>query len=84
MSEVRMCDRCGRVFSLAESGWQTGAITTLAEDDDGNEYQKRVSMDSCPDCAVAVKGRRPRLSLEAAEKELDAIHDRLEALGTNG
>jgi hypothetical protein len=68
MSEVRMCDRCGRVFSLAESGWQTGQITTLAQDADGGEYQVRVSMDSCPDCAVAVKGKRPTLAIAEAER----------------
>ena len=53
MSSVRMCDRCGRIFSEIASGWQTYRATTVKRDPEkGTTYQVEVAMDACPDCSV--------------------------------
>lgn len=70
MSSVRMCDRCGTIFSELDSGWQTFSATTVSEDDDGNRKTVSVLMDACPACALETpKTRRQR---RTAELERDA------------
>lgn len=52
MSSVRMCDRCGAVFSELAEGWQTYQGTTIKRDDDGRRITVAVNQDACPDCAI--------------------------------
>ncbi len=51
MSEVRMCDRCGAIFSTNREGWQTftGSQRTMV---DGLPRHITANMDACPECAV--------------------------------
>lgn len=65
MSSVRMCDRCGTIFSELDSGWQTFSASTFTEDDDGNRKAVSVLMDACPSCALETpKNRRERRTAE--------------------
>jgi hypothetical protein len=57
MSSVRMCDRCLKVFSELEDGWETFQITRADEDDDGRKVTKTESRDSCPGCAFTKPAR---------------------------
>ena len=69
MSSVRMCDRCGTIFSEAQPGWQTFAGATVEEDDDGRSTTHRTQFDACPECAVPTGRKRkltPRLIAAAA------------------
>lgn len=64
MSTVRMCDRCGRIFSENESGWQTYRATTVKRDPEkGTTYQVEVAMDACEQCSLnpTVEVKRPNL-----------------------
>lgn len=55
MSHVRMCDRCGEVFSENESGWQTFTAATMVEDENGVQRSINQQMDACPSCAMVPK-----------------------------
>lgn len=52
MSSVRMCDRCGTVFSELADGWQTYQAATFKKDDEGRRISVSVMMDACPACAI--------------------------------
>lgn len=68
MSSVRMCDRCGNIFSELKDGWQTyRAVTVKRNPENGTTYQVEVSMDSCPDCALnaLVNPIEPRIKTTA-------------------
>lgn len=51
MSQVRMCDKCGRIFSELADGWQTFTVVTKKKDDHGRVRDELVAMDACPECA---------------------------------
>lgn len=53
MSSVRMCDRCGSVFSELAEGWQTFTGTTFRKDDKGARVSVNQTLDACPSCAIA-------------------------------
>lgn len=64
MSSVRMCDKCGTIFSERATDWQTGSITTVDE----HGVVNRVQEDRCPACSVGTgKGKAPKPRLEPAE-----------------
>lgn len=53
MSSVRMCDRCGTVFSELADGWQAFSASTMRKDPDtGRRESVAVMMDACPTCAI--------------------------------
>jgi hypothetical protein len=53
MSSVRMCDRCGRVFSEKEDGWETGQVNKRVTDPKTGESRvMSVAIDSCGDCGT--------------------------------
>ena len=64
MSSVRMCDKCGAVFSELESGWQTYSATTTIEDQDGGRRTVTRAMDGCAGCALVPITRTARLEKE--------------------
>lgn len=67
MSSVRMCDKCGTIFSELEDGWQTFTATTVKRDEDGKSQQIQAAMDTCPSCALIPKHQ--------FQKELEAAAD---------
>ena len=61
MSSVRMCDKCGTVFSELKDGWQTYTATTVSRKrSESGRVQGAgretitVQMDACPACAMDV------------------------------
>jgi hypothetical protein len=50
MSSVRMCDRCGEIFSEREEGWSTFTGTTRKRDDNGLWLNQSDTLDSCASC----------------------------------
>lgn len=55
MSDVRMCDRCGDVFSLLADGWQTYTATTVKKVAGSSKRETvTVQLDACPACAMNV------------------------------
>lgn len=63
-----MCDRCQKVFSELDLGWQTFEAVTVDEDENGRPLNKAVRMDACPDCAMTTPTRRER-KVAALERE---------------
>ena len=61
MSSVRMCDKCGQIFSELESGWQTYEATTIEDLQTGERKRVTRAMDACASCAMVPPGARPRL-----------------------
>ncbi len=51
MSTVRMCDKCGKIFSENTDGWQTFTGATVRRGSDGVRRSEVVSMDACTSCA---------------------------------
>lgn len=52
MSNVRMCDKCGRVFSVNEEGWQHFSGSSHSKDERGRPVTSDVEMDVCSLCIV--------------------------------
>ncbi len=51
MSAVRMCDRCGHVFSERAEGWGTYTGTTMRRDPEtGRQRQVTEQLDLCGGC----------------------------------
>jgi len=64
-----MCDRCGRVFSEKEDGWETGQVNKRVTDPKTNESRiMSVAIDSCGDCGTmtvpVVDGVSPEIRAE--------------------
>lgn len=54
MSSVRMCDRCGAIFSELRDGWQAFTANTVKRDRvTGKTYTLQAAMDACPECSIA-------------------------------
>lgn len=65
MASVRMCDRCGQIFSEKAKGWQTFQGISVDTDEFGRELNTSVQIDACPSCAIPMGSGRnvqPRLS----------------------
>jgi len=50
MSSVRMCDRCGRVFSERSEDWGTYTGTTMRKDERGRRHAVSETLDMCGAC----------------------------------
>lgn len=48
MSSVRMCDKCGQIFSENADGWETFTATKRIH---AEERPRVVQLDACPDCS---------------------------------
>lgn len=54
MSSVRMCDKCGGVFSELADGWQAFTAQTIKKNPDtGRRESVTQQLDACPSCAIA-------------------------------
>lgn len=62
MSTVRMCDRCGNIFSEREDGWTTMTGTTMRRDAEGRMRQSTEQLDACPRCTTGQNVPRPMLA----------------------
>lgn len=66
MSSVRMCDRCGNIFSETEDGWQTFTATTRQRDPKSKQWQTvQAVLDACSSCAIGgepLAGNRPMIA----------------------
>ena len=63
MSSVRMCDRCGTVFSERSEGWSTFAGSRRMKNQESGRFEQVTEqMDSCPDCSdLMLTPQRPEL-----------------------
>jgi hypothetical protein len=63
MSSVRMCDRCGQIFSENSEDWSTFNGTVMRKDDYGKRISETVVQDACGDCTNGKTPVSPRLAL---------------------
>jgi hypothetical protein len=64
MSSVRMCDRCGTVFSEKADGWSTFSGSTRRKDPQTGKVEMiSDQLDSCTECTELMTGgsQRPEL-----------------------
>lgn len=69
MSEVRMCDKCGIIFSTLLDGWQT---MTMQDQSKSRAYNTglAVAYDVCPECAATPpQAKVPRVAGELTAGE---------------
>lgn len=61
MSSVRMCDRCGNLFSERAENWSSFTGTTRRKDPETGDWSNvSDSLDACPDCTeLASMAQRP-------------------------
>lgn len=52
MSAVRMCDKCGAVFSELSDGWETYSATTRKKGEDGRTIATQLNLDACTECSL--------------------------------
>ena len=68
MSSVRMCDKCGTVFSENEDGWSTFTGTRVTRDDDGRTRTLTIQQDSCGNCTNGMFQVKPKV-IETSKKK---------------
>lgn len=59
MSAVRMCDRCGRMFSENEPGWDSGNVGRRITRDDGTVNTVTRQFDQCGECSESSRTPSP-------------------------
>src|SRR6266581_609034 len=69
MSSVRMCDRCGVIFSENAEDWSTGSITRSRKDDKGRRVSETVQQDACPSCTNGFGNPAPTLPAITTAKQ---------------
>ena len=55
-----MCDKCTKIFSENETGWQTFTAQTIIEREDGERITKTQHLDACPECALVPTRQFPK------------------------
>lgn len=71
MSSVRMCDKCGNIFSENEDGWSTFSGTRLKRDSDGFKRAESVVQDACAKCTngmFTTSPNQPKELIETSKK----------------
>ncbi len=66
MSSVRMCDKCGNIFSENEEDWSTFSGTVKRRREDGSRYTETVTQDACSACTAGTQPVTPRLAVTGA------------------
>jgi hypothetical protein len=87
MSSVRMCDKCGDVFSEREQGWTNSEQTQIGEDENGRRTHSSIIVDLCTMCSPNIKEgvkqlQQLRRAARARQLELmagDELDERLKA-----
>lgn len=54
MSSVRMCDRCGNIFSENDLDWSTATGTVQRRRENGTRYGEQTTIDQCGPCTNGV------------------------------
>lgn len=63
MSSVRMCDKCGKVFSERTENWSTGQVIRFKRNEKtGKREQVADLMDLCADCGGDDEAPQPRMA----------------------
>lgn len=66
MSSVRMCDRCGNIFSENAEDWSTFTGAVKRKREDGSRYTEQIVQDACPSCTAGTPPATvPRVALTA-------------------
>lgn len=70
MSSVRMCDKCGKVFSELEDGWATmSGSQSVINPITGKRETREAMQDTCGECnAVGLNGPRMIAQVPIPEK----------------
>ena len=82
MSSVRMCDKCGQIFSENEEDWSTYSGSRKRRREDGSRYTETIVQDACPPCTNGDTVIKPRLGIvdyrkiAAMESELGIGQDK--------
>lgn len=88
MSSVRMCDRCGVVFSERADGWGSASMTTMRTDErTGQPRPVQESIDLCPSCNRPAHGPvqlAPVPAADAADRLADIHHGKVPDATLNG
>ena len=72
MSEMRLCDRCGKPFSVLTEGWQTFSGTTFNTNPlTGERRQITLPMDACANCAMVAPGLQVESPLERLVRKIE-------------
>lgn len=67
MSSVRMCDRCGRIFSENEEDWSTFTGAVKRRDKvTGRAFTENAEQDACPECTPGGTLAKPSLRPQIA------------------
>jgi len=72
MSEVRMCDSCGAIFSMLADDWATYQGTRVVRGDDGRQRTLTEARDTGP-CCAAPTVKTPRAAAITASAGVDRI-----------
>jgi hypothetical protein len=56
MSNFKMCDRDGGLFSTNHVGWSTATLTIHREYADKSKYEEKSVLDFCPECTADMTG----------------------------
>lgn len=85
MSSVRMCDKCGAIFSENEEGWSTFTGARKMKAGRSSEYQE-AAQDACPSCSNVMFGEpvTPRVQLAPPSRaERAYAHDHAQDLSAH-
>lgn len=63
MSSVRMCDKCGYIFSENAADWSTFSGSVQRQREDGSRYFETIQQDACPECTAGARPTAPRLAI---------------------
>jgi hypothetical protein len=66
VSAVRMCDRCGNIFSEREDGWSTFTGSTVKRDQNGQQRATTDQIDTCQVCTTIGSNVTPKLAIDSA------------------
>jgi len=82
VSSVRMCDRCGTVFSERAENWTTFSGATRKKDAEGKWVTVSDTMDQCPECTeLTMAPQRPELTTTVHDVRQPTVRPSYEAPG---
>jgi hypothetical protein len=74
MSSVRMCDKCGNIFSENAEDWSTFTGAVKRKREDGSRYTEQITQDACPSCTAGTPVITPRLAIAPEAAPFPADH----------
>lgn len=73
MSSVRMCDKCGEIFSENAEGWSTYSGSVKRRGEKGGAEWQTLTQDACPACTNGTSVPTPRLAIPAGKPDYAKI-----------